>query len=83
MKSYRDTPEYQMYLKKYWHAASLIHDLEVYQANTRLILKYETDLEERKRLRKILMDNRRGRDGLRSLNKQIRDFYVYCDKHRV
>ena len=82
MKSYRDTPDYKIYFQRYLHATSIIYDLQVYQTNTRLILKYETDPEERKRLRKILMDNRRGPNGLRSLNKQIRKFYLYCEKHR-
>ena len=81
MKKYSDDPEYKRLKEIYLLAIKAIHFIELDQYFTRTVLRFESNPEERTRLRKLLKQNRRGPEGLRSLNKKIRAFYKYCEKH--
>lgn len=86
-KDYRDDPQYYHLRSRFLPAIMVIHDVEAEQAKDKQLLKelmarggteaHEAIIEVRRRI----YQRRRGKTGLRSLNRKIKRYYEYCCKH--
>lgn len=88
MRKNQSDPEYKRLYYDYLTATLIITSLSASQRETKEKLKIEMlsdpiDIDKVKQLRKQLKQNRKGKDGLRSLNKRINYYYNYCARNHI
>lgn len=74
-------PRYIFLRNRFLIAIDLIHDLETDQAADRAILSIVIEEEDKKYYRHKIAARRRGHLGLRALNRDIRQYYKYCENN--
>ena len=78
-----DRDLFQKMRVQYGKDCRLVSSLGLDQAMDRRYLKNADSDEEAAVIRKRMMKRRRGKDGLRSLNKRIAKYHRWCDKMGV
>ena len=78
-----DRDLFQKMRVQYGKDCRLVSSLGLDQAMDRRYLKNADSDEEAAAIRKRMMKRRRGKDGLRSLNKRIAKYHRWCDKMGV